>query len=555
MASPLADGLFAVATLSGGLLCLLGLYCYKRWDEPGVGAFAAFSTLLGIGGIVGGLVGVFVGGAEVTDQMPPWMGIAFLFWGLSTVPWLLFAVQYTGKYTRVRMRTIATLAAPVSIFILVVLSESGIGVTESVVLTIVGSFSIIYVIFLCIIGVYLIFRTTHEYGHLSLVQGVCLGFAGVWTFLAMNTVGILFNDVGLTAAAGVYSISFALPAGLLALAIFAYDMFESTPAAGTIGEQAIARETEDLVFVVDQHDRVIKLNPKATETFGISQTEMLGEPIKAVLDTTLSELREMETYVFNTGVSRRQFDPTVSAFTDQHDRQLGFIVSLHDVTERELRKQRLEVLNRVLRHNLRNSVDVIKSNAEAMTSEEYADRPTDEHADTIIESADGLAHLGQKARSIDQFVSRRVRATEEDLTAVLTELLDCRALTNGVEVTFDGPEDALLLTDWEALRAALDSAIENAIEHAEKSVSVTITEYTTGYRITVTDDGPGIPASELASLDAGRETPLQHGSGLGLWQIKWGIKKLNGTVSFKTDTGTTIEMTVPDQAATDRSPT
>jgi signal transduction histidine kinase len=249
----------------------------------------------------------------------------------------------------------------------------------------------------------------------------------------------------------------------------------------------------------------------------------------------------METYERRSGVSRQQFDPEISSFTDQHDRQLGHIVSLHNVTERELRKQRLEVLNRVLRHNLRNNVDVIKSNAEVL-----AENGHDERAEAIIDSANGLADLGHKARSIDRFVSRRFHETERDLIAVIEEVIDDRT-DDGSPIELTAPETASLVTDWEALTAALDSAVGNAVQHAERGVEIEITEYATGYRITVSDDGPGIPDSELAAIDAGSETPLQHGTGLGLWRIKWGIKKLNGTVSITNDDGTTVQMTVPNR--------
>jgi len=554
MGSALVDGLFGVAALAGVVLCVLAVYCYRRWDEPGVVPFAVFATILGIAGIAGGVTAV-VANDPGAPELPVWAAIGLVAWSLSTVPWLIFAFQYTGKYTRFQRRTVGLLSIPVVVYSVMAVANSSGWLAGGVLLDLFLTFTSLYVLFLLTIGIYLVVRTTHEYGHLSLVQGGALGVAGFGTFLGLNTSGILIDDFGITAASGAYAAGFVVPAGLLAFTIFRYDMFESTPATGTIGEQAIARETDDLVFVVDQSERIIKLNPKAAETFELGRTETLGEPIETVLDCSLDQLRQMDTYELRTGVSRRQFDPTVSAFTDQHDRQLGSLVTLHEVTERELRKQRLEVLNRVLRHNLRNTVDVIKSNAEALTEEEYADRPTDEHADTIIDSADGLAHLGQKARLIDRFVSRSVRDTERDLTAVVSDLIEevCSAKTNGtgpdVTVEFERPESALLLTDWEALTAALESAIENAIEHADDAVSITVTEYTTGYRITVTDDGPGIPESELESLDAGRETPLQHGSGLGLWQIKWGIKKLNGTVSFQTDSGTTVEMTVPDQSA------
>mgnify|MGYP002760278527 FL=1 len=61
----------------------------------------------------------------------------------------------------------------------------------------------------------------------------------------------------------------------------------------------------------------------------------------------------------------------------------------------------------------------------------------------------------------------------------------------------------------------------------------------------ITDDGPGIPNAELATLRSGTETDLRHGRGLGLWQLRWGVDELNGTLAFDTDDGTTVEITVP----------
>ena len=543
MVTPLGTLLFGVALLSGVVLCWLGVRCYRRWDEPGVRAFAVFTGILGIGAIAGATVGVVGIGGAANDGTTLWTDIAFLCWGVSTVPWLVFALQYTGKYTRLRRRTIVLLSLPLVVVAGIVVAAELELSGFSVVLQILGTLAFVHILFLMVIGIYLIVRTTHEYGHLSVVQGISLGTAGFATFFALNTTSILMEEAGSTASIGAFSAAFAVPAGLIAFAVFHYDMFESTPAAGTVGQQAIARDTDDLFFIIDGNDRIIKLNPKAAEVFGLDRTGTLGEPICEVLDVPRDELQEMETYEFRTGVSRRQFDPSVSAFTDQHDRQLGYIVSLHEVTERELRKQRLEVLNRVLRHNLRNSVDVIKSNAEILAENGHGDR-----AEVIIESADGLANLGYKARSIDRFVSRRIHETERDLVTVVEGVVEDRCGSDPtVRVDLDAPESATLVTDWEALSAALDSAVGNAVQHADAVVTVEVTEYATGYRITVTDDGPGIPDSELAAIDAGSETPLQHGTGLGLWQIKWGIKKLNGTVSFENEDGAIVRMTVPDR--------
>jgi signal transduction histidine kinase len=432
---------------------------------------------------------------------------------------------------------------------MVIAVASATGQTGNVVLlNVIATLAVVHVLFLLIIGVYLIVRTTHEYGHLSLVEGVSLSAAAFLSFLGINVASNLASSVDSLAVVGTFTASFAVPAVGVGIAVFGYDMFTTVPAAGTVGEQAIARETDDLVFVVDEHGRLVKLNQTAAELLEVTQREPLGEPFWEILDVSIDGLREMETFELQTAIGRRQFDPEVSTFTDQHDRKLGYIVSLHDVTERELRKQRLEVLNRVLRHNLRNNVDVIKSNAEELATEHQ-----NGYAEAIIESADGLADVGKKARSIDRFVSREVKVAEQDLAAVVPEVVaEARRRADGGEaatVTVDCPESAPLVTDWEALDGALESAIENAIEHAASAVEIAVEEYSTGYRVTVGDDGPGIPDSELQTLHAGTETQLQHGSGLGLWQLKWGVTKFNGTLSFENTDGTTVRMTVPDQSA------
>jgi len=115
-----------------------------------------------------------------------------------------------------------------------------------------------------------------------------------------------------------------------------------------------------------------------------------------------------------------------------------------------------------------------------------------------------------------------------------------------VTVNTEFPPTATLRTDAEILRTALTSPLENAVGYAESSVTVSITPTGDGYRIAISDDGPGIPAAELESLAAGTETPLQHGRGLGLWQLTWGIDALDGDLSFETEDGTTVEITLTD---------
>jgi signal transduction histidine kinase len=542
MAVTLGEGFLAAALLAGVGLCLHGLYCYRRWTEPGVGPFAAVTVVLGAGGIGGAVVALLFGRATPEGVVPLWSNVALTGWVLAMVPWVLFAFEYTGRYERIRWRTRAAIAFPV-VGAMSLLILQGIAVPATILTQLFGSVALLYTFALVAVGSYLLLRTTYNYGHLSLFQGASLTLSGVAPLVLLNSVGTIGSDVGNTVVFGLYALAFVTPFLGFVLAVFRYDMFDSTPAAGTIGERAIPRETDDLVVVVDRDQRVIKLNETAAETLGVDRTAPLGNPLANLLGRSVEELRDLETVELTTAVGTRKFDPQVTSFTDQHGRRLGSLLSLRDVTDRELRKQRLEVFNRVLRHNLRNRIDVIKSNAAAVAEETDTD-----HAAAIQKSADGLVSLSSKARATDELVSRPTQAAPGNLAEMVRDLVDAE------EVRLDVPDVAPLVTDWDALRWTVESAIENAVEHAESAVTVSVEPTDDGYAVVVADDGPGIPESELASLDAETETSLQHGTGLGLWQLKWGVTKLHGDLDFDTADGTTVRITVPDRGNEQNEP-
>ena len=241
-------------------------------------------------------------------------------------------------------------------------------------------------------------------------------------------------------------------------------------------------------------------------------------------------------------IARREFDdaaldeeipgPVGEAMVDMRDDLERFI------EEREQREQRLEVFNRVLRHNLRNRLDVIRSH-----TEQLADRTDGDDAEAILTATDRLASIGTRARRIDRLMARDLNPTTVDLTSVVSDLLS-QIASDDITVNTEFPSTATLRTDSEILRTALISPLENAVRYAESSVTVSIAPTADGYRIVISDDGPGIPAAELESLAAGTETSLQHGRGLGLWQLKWGIDVLGGDLSFETDDGTTVSISL-----------
>ncbi len=222
-----------------------------------------------------------------------------------------------------------------------------------------------------------------------------------------------------------------------------------------------------------------------------------------------------------------------------------------DITERERREQRLEVFNRILRHNLRNRLDIIRTHAEELAASTEAT-----NASQILTEVSELASLGRQARKIDHLMSRDKILAETDVIEMLHDTIDMIDSTDdGVEIQTDLPGKHDLWTDKEVLSLALRSALENATEHASSLVEITVEATQKECMITISDDGSGIEADSLAPIEAGKETMLQHGTGLGLWQLRWGVNKVNGELSFSVNNGTTVEITLPNRHKTANSHT
>jgi signal transduction histidine kinase len=262
------------------------------------------------------------------------------------------------------------------------------------------------------------------------------------------------------------------------------------------------------------------------------------------------------------------------------------------------REQRLDVLNRVLRHNLRNEMSIVHNYADIIRDFTDDDQ-IEEAASTILEAEGALTSISDKARQIRAAfddADRRAVTAASDLVASAASPVrdDFEAAT----INTDAPADVGVVAA-PALDAAVENLIENACEHAEKpdpTVSVTVafstdataagadatagnagappvtadggqatgvssggdagdlapatdpTPATNGVaEIQVSDDGPGIPDHEYAVLQEGEETALEHGSGLGLWLVHWVVEKSGGSLAFDaTDgEGTTVTITVP----------
>ena len=223
---------------------------------------------------------------------------------------------------------------------------------------------------------------------------------------------------------------------------------------------------------------------------------------------------------------------------------VGLFVGVYDGRRRTAQaeadrlSQQLAVLNRVLRHDIRTSANVIQGNAELLADD--ATGPV-EYARTIERQAADLVELGEHAREIE----RLLRERDADPKPVdLTPLVEacCERLRHDypdADIDVSLPS-TLPVVAHPLIESALSNIIENGLEHNETgiprvSVDTTTVSHEGAEFVTlrVADNGPGIPEGERAVFERGYETDLEHASGLGLWLVNWIAVESGGTVRFE----------------------
>ena len=284
-----------------------------------------------------------------------------------------------------------------------------------------------------------------------------------------------------------------------------------------------------------------------------SQLQLLGIAQGLGLFFVLSSIVGFGYWQYNT--SMRQAERLVDAFSRLREGDYDYQVTLtageewEEISdgynrmsagiadrERKLRdrQQRLEVLYRVIRHNLRNEMSVILNYADiaaGMTDDDQVEMA----ADTITETGRKLTALSEKARQVQNALETAEETEQVDAAEVVRRsVADQREAFPDVEIRADVPEScpAEAIT---ALELAVENVVENAAKHddsPEPVVDVAVSGTDERVFVSVADGGPGIPEQERNVLTKGRETSLEHGSGLGLWLVYWVVDRSGGSLRF-----------------------
>ncbi|WP_348611391.1 histidine kinase N-terminal 7TM domain-containing protein [Halobaculum rarum] len=550
-----------LAFLAGVTAVVVGASAWRNRGDPGATAFAAMMGGVAVWSVTYGVaLTVFDPAVRLALEVPLEIGKAIV-----APAWLFFALGYAGRGEYVTRRLVAAVAVvPVLTTLLVATAPShGLMWTGYRIDPTLGTATVVFDpgawFYLhagfgwTVIGVGMVFllEPVISYGDRYRDQGLALIVGAVVSFVP-HVKAVFFLPPA--PALDLTPLTLALTGVLFGVALFRFDLLGLLPATQTLGRRAAIEDVGVGLVVVDGAGTIVEYNAAARPVLSVddgtlaadSAGESLADRVSGV-DVESAEPQRIETADSD---GYRVYEATASPIGDHTERTIGYTVTFADVTDRELRRQRLEVLNRVLRHNLRNDMTVVVGNADLLVDRVGDDeRPL---ADAIARRGRALQRLGEKARDVEEVLADDVAVREvsvDDLYAgLLTRARDSYPDAS-IEVTV--PEGLSVTARATVLETVLWNLLENALEHGSNP-TVRLSARTTdeGVAFAVADDGPGIPETELESIRSGTETALTHGSGLGLWVVRWGTRVLGADLSFedREPTGTVATVTLAPAA-------
>ncbi|WP_181686765.1 sensor histidine kinase [Halorhabdus salina] len=201
------------------------------------------------------------------------------------------------------------------------------------------------------------------------------------------------------------------------------------------------------------------------------------------------------------------------------------------------RTEQLEFLNGVLRHNIRNGMQVIDSNADLLARFVDSDSDGQRHLTRIQERSGELATLTETIRSITDTLTDE---TDERLWSVPLE----RTLTTGLE-DVTGEHDVSIKTDIadgstvlanDLLADVFESVVRNAIEHNDtKTTHIEITVQNVGewVQVYIADNGPGVSDHLKESLFERNFGISDTAHGFGLYFVAVMMDLYGGDIWFE----------------------
>ena len=335
--------------------------------------------------------------------------------------------------------------------------------------------------------------------------------------------------------------------------------------------ETILKYMADGLIAVDLSGHIIHANPAAMVMLNITEDDMVSKYYNDIIrnyneNLIFDKLREnskdggVEDIFFYGGST---FAVRYDRFKDENAQDIGIIMILQDITERQkLENMQMDFVANVS-HELKTPLTTIKSYTETLLTGQVDDKETTDQFLNIIDiEADRMNRLVKDLLQLSRldYKQEKWNKKESNLISLLKSAVTKVELTaknknQHLNYIFDDSQKIMTVIDKDGIEQVLLNVLSNAIKYTQIGGRIDIDALQAGKnaQLIITDNGMGIPENELSRVferffrvDRARSRAM-GGTGLGLAISKQIIEEHNGSIELesKEGKGTKVIITLP----------
>lgn len=344
----------------------------------------------------------------------------------------------------------------------------------------------------------------------------------------------------------------------------------------------IVETSQDGIWMHDETDKTIFVNPRFTEIFGYSAEEMANKNINELIDPSFQELLKIKTDNRRNGLSETYeimcirssgkkiwIQVSAAPLFNNEGKYSGSLAMLSDISDRKLteiekekitkdllqRNKNMEQFSYIVSHNLRAPLANIMGCAELIKNDIVSKDELEKIINGIACSAYKLDEVVKDLNQILQIKNPLIVKRENiNLNEIVREIKNTifnSVSTHKVTLKTDFNEIEDLTSVRRYIYSIFYNLIHNSIKYQNPKVNPVIEikskQIEKGIKITFKDNGMGIDLQKEAQNIFGLYKRFHHdieGKGIGLFMVKTQVETIGGSIEISSEPNCGTEFTI-----------